>query len=371
MSEQEFDPRWLSFDDVNPDQAIQEREVKSYQIDGFIKFPDIEGFHNILKHAKRYPENVPAVVKYYPKVKLHGTNAGVTIAANGKVTIQSRTRELSITSDNYGFAFFIESNKKFFEAIGKGIGSADSITLYGEWYGTGIQKVVSASQIGTKAFAIFAIQLNYKNEEPYMIIDEAEILRGISADGKLPTGVEIIPIATPNKQPYPVNLFVPSSFNEFVAWVNKMTLIVEENDPYIHKTHGIKGIGEGLVFYPSLAAKRGIMCELMFKSKGEKHGNVVKRQNKAPTVVAPEVLASQAAFVEMFVTPARLEQIAERDVGNEFVVQKTGDFLKHFNQDVSKESVDELVASGLEWKDVQSAVSKAAREWWIMKCKTV
>lgn len=367
----EFDPSLISFEDVFPDNHIEEKPLQTYQTDGFIKFPDIEGFHNILKHVQKYPEHINPVVKYYGKVKLHGTNAGVTITKDGQVIPQSRTKVLSITSDNYGFAFFVESHKAFFQAIAKGIGYADSITLYGEWYGKGIQKVVSASQIEKKHFAIFAIQLNYQHEEPFMIIDEDEILRGITTDKILPEGIEIIPVATPNKQPYPVNLFVPSSLNEFVAWVNKMTLVVEENDPYIHRKHGIKGIGEGLVFYPYLSAKRGEMCELMFKSKGEKHGNVVKRQNKAPTVIAPEVLASQAAFVEMFVTPARLEQIADRDLSNDFVVQKTGDFLKHFNQDVSKESVDELVASGLEWKDVQSAVSKAARDWWIMKCKTV
>ncbi len=367
----EFDPSLITFNDAFPDQGNEDTaSVKTFQVDGFIKFPDIEGFHNILKHVQRYPDHIPPVIKYYPKVKLHGTNAGVTVTKEGEVIPQSRTKVLSITSDNFGFAFFVEANKAFFQSLAKTIGYADSITLYGEWYGKGVQKVVAASELEQKKFAIFAIQLNYLNDEPYMVIDHEEILRGISPDGTLPPNIEIIPIATPNKQPYPVNLFNPNSVNEFVEWVNKMTLIVEECDPYIHKTHGIKGIGEGIVLYPHLSEKRGTMCELMFKSKGDKHGNVVKKQ-KAPTTVDPERVASQDAFVQMFVTEARLEQIAQRDVNNDFVVQKTGEFLKYFNQDVSKESVDELVASGLEWKDVQSAVSLAARNWWIMKCKTI
>ena len=63
--------------------------------------------------------------------KIDGTNAQILITEN-QIVAGSRTRYLSLDSDNYGFARFVEENKEELrEKLGLG-------THYGEWYGAGI-----------------------------------------------------------------------------------------------------------------------------------------------------------------------------------------------------------------------------------------
>lgn len=81
--------------------------------------------------------------KPYPKImnldrlwmtitqKLHGTNAQVLVNGN-YIVPGSRTRFLSTSDDNYGFARFVEENRDFL------IGMLGDGIHYGEWCGPGI-----------------------------------------------------------------------------------------------------------------------------------------------------------------------------------------------------------------------------------------
>lgn len=98
----------------------------------------------------------------------------------------------------------------------------------------------------------------------------------------------------------------------------------------------------------------------MFKAKGEKHR--VARQKK-PAQIDPEVAASSDDFVSMMVTPARLEQGLTEAIGGELLMTRMGKFLQWIAADVRKESVAELEAGGLVWKQVGRAVGVAAKTW--------
>jgi hypothetical protein len=100
--------------------------------------------------------------------------------------------------------------------------------------------------------------------------------------------------------------------------LNRAIDTVEKVDPWVKETFGIEGLGEGLVFYPESdnRVERLSYAELLFKAKGEKH-KVVK--TKEPI---------------------------------------------QFVADVQKESVAELAAAGLTWKEVSKAVMNAAKEWY-------
>lgn len=92
-------------------------------------------------------------------------------------------------------------------------------------------------------------------------------------------------------------------------------------------------------------------------------------KTKQPVQIDPEVAQSIDDFVNLFVTPARLEQ-AVTEVGcGEFDTDKIGAFLKWFNADVQKESVAELEAAKLTWKEVNKAVMNAAKKWYQDKSK--
>lgn len=78
--------------------------------------------------------------------KLDGTNAQIFISEDGStIKAGSRTRWITPGDDNYGFARWVEANKKDLSKLGPG-------RHYGEWWGEGIQRKYN---IGEKRFSLF------------------------------------------------------------------------------------------------------------------------------------------------------------------------------------------------------------------------
>ena len=147
----------------------------------FISFPKIGQFRQIVKHVvdeSRFSgvdENGDAIfdptlpiptLTFEGTVKLHGTNAGVTINRDGDIWAQSRKNVITPEKDNAGFAFFVNSKLDLFKQIFTevGIRDADYITVFGEWCGGNIQKGIAINGL-EKMFVIFAIKHSYNNEE--------------------------------------------------------------------------------------------------------------------------------------------------------------------------------------------------------------
>lgn len=77
--------------------------------------------------------------------KIDGTNASVTITADGQFLTGSRTRWITPEDDNYGFAKWAQANKEELMHLGEG-------THYGEWWGQGIQRNYGLAE---KRFSLF------------------------------------------------------------------------------------------------------------------------------------------------------------------------------------------------------------------------
>jgi hypothetical protein len=107
---------------------------------------------------------------------------------------------------------------------------------------------------------------------------------------------------------------------------------------------------------------------LLFKAKGEKHQAV---KTKQPVQIDPEVAQNIDDFVNLFVTPARLEQAVTAVGCDRFEIAKIGNFLQWFVADVQKESVAELEAAQLSWKEVNKAVMNSAKKWYQDKSKSL
>jgi hypothetical protein len=321
-----------------------------------IAWTEIESFHNIKKFMRAYPENLNgnSVVAYRSKVKLHGTNAGVQVHDDGTIIPQSRTTELTLENDNAGFARWVMSNKEAW-SVAKGH------IIYGEWIGPGIQKGVAVSEIPKKCFAVFAARIIGENAEhrPDALFVEPDVLTKLV---KCIPDTYVLPWFS---DPLEVGWSDSNETLELVvSLINQWVSNVEANDPWVESTFGVKGTGEGLVFYPSSQSHLGLTSfnNLVFKAKGEKHKNI---KSAAPAQVNPEVAASTDQFVEMVLTEARLEQGA---AGN-YDMKLVGKFLAWISADVQKETQDELEASGLTWKDVSKAIATKARLWYIEKAK--
>lgn len=65
--------------------------------------------------------------------KIDGTNAQVLITESGDVFAGSRTRWITPSQDNFGFASWVEGNKDTILKLGHG-------RHFGEWWGRGIQR---------------------------------------------------------------------------------------------------------------------------------------------------------------------------------------------------------------------------------------
>jgi len=326
-----------------------------------IPWPDIESLYNIRRYLVQ--QNMTRVIRYKAKVKLDGTNAGIQIKPDGSYFAQSRSRLLTENHDNMDFGKWVKNNEGLWTLIRENADKAGlkgkAITVFGEYCGQGIQKRTAISQIDRRILAVFAIQIGELDAE---FECNPEIIQSICPQTEL--------VYTLPWYGLPVDLDYtdPERLTAGAEIINKMVEAVELTDPWVKETFGVEGIGEGVVMYPIIDGKERIprvtYTDLVFKAKGEKH-QVVKA--KKPAQINPEFVATINGFVDLMVTENRLEQIAGK-VGD-FNMKKTGEFLKEFNLDVQKESVAELEAADLEWKQVAKEVGTRARQWWTQKCK--
>lgn len=79
--------------------------------------------------------------------KLDGTNACVVISDDAQVAAQSRSRIITPTEDNHGFARWVEAHREELLTLGPGY-------HYGEWWGLGIQRGYGLAE---KRFSLFNV----------------------------------------------------------------------------------------------------------------------------------------------------------------------------------------------------------------------
>lgn len=311
------------------------------------KYPSIEQFRNIVRtvrtnhdyqgngeegkaiysHSTDYP-----TLRFKGTVKLHGTNAGV-VKYKDRVEYQSRERVLSLTSDNAGF--YLSMANKGLDFLFDGVDFKESVAVYGEWCGQGIQKSVGISEL-PKRFVIFGYKVDdvwvdkivHDNEQGIYHIEQFETFE-VDIDFNTPEAIQ----------------------NKLV----EMTLAVENECP-VAKHFGVSGIGEGIVFTAISNA------ELKFKSKGEKHS---VSKVKVLNAVDMEQIEGINEFVEYAITENRLKQGITylKENGFEISQKSTGDYLRWVVNDVIKEETDTIVANQLDVKKLNSAISAKARMW--------
>ena len=294
------------------------------------------------------------MVEYRAKVKLHGTNCAVQIAADA-VVAQSRTQLLTPEADYKGFASWVHSNRDWFASLEPGL------VVFGEWCGPGVEKGMAISGVQTKNFVVFAIQLGEQ------VLVEPEALRAKLPIQGLPRELHVLPW---EGDPILIDFGSRESLERAAVDINRRVAAVEQQDPWVKQQFGISGLGEGLVLYPvgvdaapADLDKEGL-ATLMFKAKGEKHRTA---GTKTAVAVDAAVVSSVQDFVALMLTEARLHQGLELACGGERDPRQTAGFMAWIADDVRKESVAELEASGLTWLQVDKAVRAAARTWFLGK----
>lgn len=296
-------------------------------------------------------------IRFTGTCKLHGTNAGCCYNEISGIWVQNRENIITPQKDNAGFAFFVESKKEVFKKLMNDIKekfnidtTINTISLYGEWCGSSIQKGVGISELPEKSFFIFAIKISNLNDVsiPSYWVDSKEF-RDI--ENRI---YNIYDFKT-----YSIDV----DFNNPQLIQNKiieLTLEVEEQCP-VAKELGFDGIGEGIVF-SYLNESNG--TRLVFKSKGEKHS---KSKVKTLKKVDDEKINRIIEVAEKVTPSWRLEQMLNEtfDLSNGGTISrnKMGDYLKKVIQDVIKEDMDILIENNLEIKDLGKYISEISKNY--------
>jgi len=328
------------------------------------EFDHIEGLHNVIKwmDAVGYDKSVP--VYYKGTVKLDGTNAGVRFTKE-RIIPQSKTREITPSDDNFGFAAWcsdplVMQELRVVETLHRGIYSLsddDSLTIFGEWIGKGISKGVAVSQL-PRQFVIINAYVDDGTEE-------GQYYPAFSSVGPNCQAVGIHTIGFLPPYEVELNFSDREELKKRVGWITQMTELVEKECPWA-KLSGVSGVGEGIVWVPQDAYGKILTTHLWFKSKGELHKTVKSTQK---VQIAPENLDGINSFVDFALTDVRLEQGI--DLIGSVEPRHTPQFLKWVTDDVQRECAAELEANNLEWKAVLPALQKKAREFFLAKGRTI
>jgi len=314
-----------------------------------VAWPSIALLHNVkitLDHFHTLGSPLPTV-RYRAKVKLHGTNTGVQILADG-VFPQSRTGMLAVDDDYKGFAKWVKAREASFAKLAVGT------IVFGEWCGPGVEKGMAVSQLQTKVFAVFGIQQGFGAEAKLVV--EPESIRALLPEME---GLHVLPWEGDEAV---LDFADKTSLEAAAATINAVVEKIEAEDPWVKRTFGATGVGEGLVFYPVGEVPKGVedYARLMWKAKGEKHRTA---GTKVPVQVDPEVVKSVEEFVTLMVTEARLTQGLKETCGDVAAMKSMPIFLRWVVGDVEKESKAELAVSGLAFAQVEKAIEARARGW--------
>lgn len=293
----------------------------------------------IYAHNKPYP-----VLKFKGSVKLHGTNSAIALykdsEGNLEYKFQSRERELSLESDNYGF--MREMQGKDYKKLFEGIDFNDSCVIYGEWCGGNIQNGVAIAGL-PKMFVVFAVRI----DDVYQEFDKYKYLM-IPEQG-------IYNIMQFKTYEIDVDINQPELVQNRII---EMTIEVEDECP-VGKHFGVSGIGEGIVFVAHFDGERYV-----YKSKGMKHSS---SHVKTISAVDVEAIQNINEFVEYAVTENRLSQGIDKmvELGIALDAKSTGDYLRWVYNDVIKEESDTIIQNGIDPKKIGSAISTKARQYWL------
>lgn len=348
----------------------------------FKKWNSLNQFHEVMKNIQRNKQMQEFLreqnhkITFKSKVKLHGTNAGICIDfRNKEVKAMKRSSFIDSTSDNLGFAKWVEDTFTFedFEPLQICTGYIDVIRIYGEWCGPGVQSDVACSHTNTKNFYIFCMDIEtekfgtFRHVNPRTITDILVFCQFLDR-----SNVFIIPW---HDYTLELDFSDANSMSEQLKKLNEVVEGIGQEDPYIKEKFDISGKGEGLVLYPHVTETNypyidpvsgGIFSWFNFKAKCEKH-----RVNKTKTAVAidPEVLKTNNAFLDKFCTEQRFEQGWQEALDRDLDIKRISDLIKWVVTDIQKESKEEIEASNLDWKKVSGGIGGRVANWYKAKLK--
>lgn len=317
-------------------------------------------------------------------VKLHGSNAAIVQniddSAFTSVHFQSRERVLTPQNDLLGFCAYMMENspsvEKIFRILRKSCNKdsykVQTIAVFGEWCGIGVQKGVAISGL-PKMFVIFAVKVSYQQENTQEeAIEWVDLHKLLELKDEKARIFNIMQFPTFSME---IDFNDEAKVEEARTKMEELTLRVEKECP-VGKHFDITGTGEGIVWQvvasPNLPAeKQAYYCDsrFWFKVKGEKHTSYRKPGLPKPVkTMSPEKAQKINKLMELVVTPARLGQglqVLEREMLLPLEITSIGAFMRWVQADIMKEEYDRIGESGVSKSDVDGGISRRTKQWYL------
>lgn len=331
----------------------------------FKKFSSIVQFSGVVKQIRDHHKwnNIPIpTLTFSGSIKLHGTNAGIGFSPDGEVWFQSRENLITYEKDNAGFATWGEQNLQTWKSIYASICEIekvphDSFYVFGEWFGSSIQKGVAVSQLKEKHFGVFKMVFVDGVDEDAVetVVDMTKYYNKFFT--KSLSNVHVIDDIVE-----PLSITIDFTRPDLVQdKLLELTLAVEAECP-VGRYFGILGLGEGIVW-----TTKEVTWLPKFKTKGEKHQTSRVTTVKELTEAEVTSKANAQEFLEFACSENRLQQGITKlsEMGLPVDIKSTGAFLKWVGGDIMTECKDVLIESKIDRKDIMPLVSIHARQWFM------
>lgn len=146
--------------------------------------------------------------------------------------------------------------------------------------------------------------------------DELKALLTQNGAVALPDDVHVLPWHTEAME---LDLANTAQVESKLDAINALTDAIDAEDPWVLENFGIRGAGEGLVWYPinvdiegeasqrpnARAVSEDVYSSFVFKTKGDKHRVVA---TKKAAQVKPEAAENATKYVELMLPEPRLQQ---------------------------------------------------------------
>lgn len=295
-------------------------------------------------------------------VKIHGMNTSIILDRENNYYPQSRENLLTIRGDKSGFAVFSTKVSSFVTPLLQSIldkyPEAIAVGLYGEWCGAGVQKAKESSMAGIqKTYVIFAIKIMLPDGDTHKSVWlDKSVLQQFQNES-----LRIYDIHFFKTFSATIDLNDPDSSSKLLT---ELTESVEKECP-VAKYFGNDNMpGEGIVWHCIFNGET-----VRLKVKAESHASSKTSRNRVKNLAPIDVekVNSVAEFVEYACTDNRCEQgLSIMRFNNvELNRRNTLQFINWVMDDITKEELDTLIKNNLTPRDVSSAISTKAKDYYL------
>lgn len=325
-----------------------DRRARAIPYDGGITWPEVHDFDTLraLRVAACLRGEEPKKVTYRNKIKLHGTLGAVVFEEND-VQARSRNRVLTATpgGDNAGFGAWVASLEKSW----KKNAFHRACAVFGEWCGPGVQPGVALDALAQCCFVVFGAVAHDRKT----LFIEPEELKSMVPDSP---NVHVLPWHGP---PWELDW----SASESALDAARAQIAAEVNeiyrcDPWVKRTFGVEGAGEGLVGYPLSQLGYEWFSLLGFKAEHDLPAERPKRVKREEVSAMLALPLEPDVFVATFLTEELLQEVrSERGIENEgrFVGTVVGRVTALYQRN--------FMNQGGNWTEVRTALIARAQTW--------